>query len=306
MRFYREKCLAVFMEKIDDWLPSIMIQKLLFLLCESQDNKIYDFMPYKYGCYSMQLSQDLRNLVKDGYLLCEEDGTSHKYKISRNDLGLKKLIEEEDNLIINKIIRRYSDLQKNDLIKHIYLNYPFFSINSVMAKELLSENELFKINRHRPHNEEKTLMTIGYEGLSLEKYMVILIKNDVHVLCDVRKNAYSQKFGFSKAQLEKACEGTKIKYIHLPNLGIITEKRKDLKEQSDYDILFDEYETTTLLEAKDELNYLYKLLQKENRIALTCFEKDPKQCHRSRIAKKLMSIPQCNYTLKNLRINGED
>ena len=306
MRFYREKCLAVFMEKIDDWLPSIMIQKLLFLLCESQDNKIYDFMPYKYGCYSMQLSQDLRNLVKDGYLLCEEDGTSHKYKISRNDLGLKKLIEEEDNLIINKIIRRYSDLQKNDLIKHIYLNYPFFSINSVMAKELLSENELFKINRHRPHNEEKTLMTIGYEGLSLEKYMVILIKNDVHVLCDVRKNAYSQKFGFSKTQLEKACEGTKIKYIHLPNLGIITEKRKDLKEQSDYDILFDEYETTTLLEAKDELNYLYKLLQKENRIALTCFEKDPKQCHRSRIAKKLMSIPQCNYTLKNLRINGED
>lgn len=306
MRFYREKCLAAFMEQLGHWLPSIQIQKLLFLLCDSQDNKIYDFMPYKYGCYSMQLSQDLRNLVKDGYLLCEEDGSSHKYKISRNDLGLKKLIDEEDYLIINKIIRRYGDLQKNDLIKYTYLNYPFFAINSVMAKELLSENELFKINRHRPHNEEKTLMTIGYEGLSLENYMVILIKNDVHVLCDVRKNAYSQKFGFSKAQLEKACEGTKIKYIHLPNLGIVTEKRKDLKDQSDYDILFNEYETTTLLEAKDELNYLYKLLQKENRIALTCFEKDPKQCHRSRIAKKLMSIPQCNYSLKNLRINGED
>lgn len=300
MRFYREKCLAVFMEKIDEWLPSIMIQKLLFLLCDSQNNKIYDFMPYKYGCYSMQLSQDLRNLVKDGYLIYEEDGSSHKYKISRNDLNLKKLIEEEDNEIIKKIIKRYGYMQKNDLIKHTYLNYPFFAINSVMAKDMLSEIELTHIKRHRPHIEGRALMTIGYEGLSLENYMVILIRNDVHVLCDVRKNAYSQKFGFSKAQLEKACEGTKIKYIHLPSLGIVTEKRKDLKEQEDYDILFDEYESTTLLEAKDELNYLYKLLQNEDRIALTCFEKDPKQCHRSRIAKELMSIPQCNYDFLNL------
>lgn len=300
MRFYREKCLAAFMERLEDWLPSIQIQKLLFLLCESLDNKIYDFMPYKYGCYSMQLSQDLRNLVKDGYLLCEADGPSHKYKISRNDLGLNKLIEEEDNLIINKVIKRFGAIQKNDLIKYTYLNYPFFAINSVMAKDLLSERELLSVMKQRPQKDERTLMTIGYEGLSLEKYIVILIKNDVHILCDVRKNAYSQKFGFSKIQLQKACEGAGIKYEHLPNLGIVTEKRKDLKEQSDYDVLFEEYENTTLIEAKNELNHLYKLLQDEKRIALTCFEHNPLQCHRSRIAKKLVSIPQCNYTLLNL------
>ena len=47
-------------------------------------------------------------------------------------------------------------------------------------------------------------MTIGYEGLSLEQYIVTLLINDVRVLCDVRKNAYSQKFGFSKNQLAKA------------------------------------------------------------------------------------------------------
>ena len=101
-------------------------------------------------------------------------------------------------------------------------------------------------------------------------------------------------------QLAKACEGAGIRYEHIPNLGIISEKRKDLKNQSDYDALFDDYEITTLMYARNELNHLFTLLQNDKRIALTCFEHNPLQCHRSRIAKRLMTIPQCNYTLLNL------
>ncbi|MCS2389053.1 DUF488 domain-containing protein [Bacteroides thetaiotaomicron] len=62
------------------------------------------------------------------------------------------------------------------------------------------------------------------------------------MLCDVRKNAYSQKYGFSKGQLEKACTGVGIKYIHIPQLGIESEQRQDLKSQKDYEILFESYE----------------------------------------------------------------
>ncbi len=32
MRFYREKCLVALMEKLGVWMPSIQIQKLVFLL----------------------------------------------------------------------------------------------------------------------------------------------------------------------------------------------------------------------------------------------------------------------------------
>lgn len=300
MRFYREKCLAALMEQLPDWASSIQIQKLVFLLADDQEERVYDFMPYKYGCYSMQLSQDLRNLVKEGYLLCEEDGTTHKYKIARNDLQLYKLIEERDRRTTNRIVNRFSTLPINDLIRYTYQNYPFFAINSQMAKDVLSDVEYSVVLRQRPHKEERTLMTIGYEGISLEKYIVTLLKYDVRVLCDVRKNAFSQKFGFSKSQLEKACIGSGIMYLHIPNLGIVSEKRKELNSQADYDALFDEYEVTTLQCAREELNYLFKLLQNKRRIALTCFEHNPLQCHRSRIAKKLMSISQCNYTLLNL------
>ncbi len=300
MRFYREKCLAALMEQINDWMPSIQIQKLVFLLTDNQDERVYDFMPYKYGCYSMQLSQDLRNLTKDGYLLCDEDGTIHKYKIARNDLGLSRFVEGKDNRVIARIIKRFANMPLSELVRYTYQNYPFFAINSKMAKDILSVAEYSYVVKQRPHKEDMSLMTIGYEGRTLEEYIVILLRNDVRVLCDVRKNAYSQKFGFSKAQLIKACDGVGIRYEHIPNLGIVSEKRKDLRDQSDYDILFDEYESTTLIDARNELNHLYKLLQSEKRIALTCFEHNPLQCHRSRIAKKLMSISQCNYTLVNL------
>lgn len=299
MRFYREKCLLALMEKLENWVSSIKIQKLMFLLSDRQDERSYDFMPYKFGCYSMQLSRDLRNLLKEGYLITNDIDT-HQYKISRTDFGFEKNINDADTEDIKRIIKRFGKWTDKELIKYTYLQYPFFAVNSIMAKDILSPFELKIINKHRLNKEEKCLFTIGYEGRSLEKYIVELLKNGVKVLCDVRKNAYSQKFGFSKSQLAKACEGAGIRYEHIPNLGIVTEKRKDLKEQSDYDILFDEYEYTTLIEANNELNHIFKLLQREERIALTCFEHNPFQCHRSRIAKKLMSIPQCNYTLINL------
>lgn len=300
MRFYREKCLAALMEQLDDWASSIQIQKLVFLLADRQEARVYDFMPYKYGCYSMQLSQDLRNLTKDGYLICEDDGNIHRYKIARNDLKLNQYINDNDNEVIFRIVKRFSKMETDDLIRYTYQHYPFFAINSKMASDLLSEPECTTVAQMRPHSDEMALMTIGYEGLSVEQYMVMLLRNDVRVLCDVRKNAYSQKFGFSKSQLVKACDGCGIEYVHIPNLGIVSEKRKDLNSQKDYDVLFDEYEITTLNDARNELNYIFSLLQKNKRIALTCFEHDPLQCHRSRIAKRLMSIPQCNYSLLNL------
>ncbi len=272
----------------------------MFLLSDRQEKRVYDFMPYKYGCYSMQLSQDLRNLTKEGYLLFDDSDATPKYKISRHDLKSGKLIEAGDNHNIALIIKRFAEKTTKELIRYTYQNYPFFAINSTIAKDILTDKEYSIVLNQRRNIPEKSLMTIGYEGISLENYMVTLLKNDVRVLCDVRRNAYSQKFGFSKSQLEKACEGVGIRYQHIPTLGIVSEKRKELNTQADYDRLFDEYEATTLLSARNELNFLYKLLQNDKRIALTCFEHDPMQCHRSRIAKKLMSIPQCNYSLVNL------
>ncbi|WP_375627098.1 DUF488 family protein [Bartonella sp. MU37NMGALS] len=77
--------------------------------------------------------------------------------------------------------------------------------------------------------EEFCFFTIGYEGKSLENYLKSLIENNIKTLCDVRKNPISRKHGFSKRQLEKAVSNIDIEYMHMPELGIASEKRRNLK-----------------------------------------------------------------------------
>ncbi len=301
MVYRREKVMLTLLEKLGAPVSSVKLQKFLFLLCERTEEHFYDFIPYRFGCYSFQAKQDLKHLESLGYISSykEEDNTT--YGLTSYDLGLSKSVDESTCLEASKVVRRYGSLSSDELIHFTYSNYPFYAINSTILERICDSTLIANIEQARPQKNERCLMTIGYEGLSLEAYIVKLILNDVRVLCDVRKNAYSQKFGFTKACfLEKACEGAGIMYIHIPQLGIASEKRQNLNSQSDYDSLFDEYEKTVLSTERDSLNHLFILLQKYGRIALTCFEHDPKQCHRSRIAKKLMGIPQCNYNLINL------
>ena len=46
--------------------------------------------------------------------------------------------------------------------------------------------------------------------------------------------------------------------------------------------------------------YVRELIDTEKRVALTCFEESHKQCHRGRVAKYLMQLPDITYTLKHL------
>jgi len=87
--------------------------------------------------------------------------------------------------------------------------------------------------------------------------------------------------------LSNACEGIGIRYEHLAELGIDSEARRDLNTQADYDELFAEYERTTLPKQGAALAVIQKWVAAGARVALTCFEADPRQCHRHCVAKAL-------------------
>ncbi|MGB0931575.1 MAG: DUF488 family protein, partial [Chitinophagales bacterium] len=147
--------------------------------------------------------------------------------------------------------------------------------------------------------EGTELFTIGYEGISLEIYINRLIKNNIKILCDVRKNAFSMKRGFSKKELIIACNEVGIEYRHFPELGIESQKRKKLDNQNDYEELFREYEET-VLEDFDNLVDLIYLLRVKKRIALTCFEAESHMCHRGRIGKNIESYSNGLYSPKHI------
>lgn len=299
MFYYRRKIILALLELFGRKLSATQLQKYLFLFTRKQQGQCaFDFVPYKYGCFSFQANQDVYTLSKYGYLTITDDETKEISLTHPTNYMFE--LDMFDQQAMRDIYEQFGCLSQNDLIRYTYIRYPFYAINSTIAERILTPDELQKVADQRRKLSDIQLFTIGYEGRTLEEYLKRLIINDIHVLCDVRKNAYSQKFGFSKSQLENACNGIGIQYIHIPELGIESNQRQDLYTQQDYDNLFAQYSQTTLLQNSIALQYVYDLIQKNKRVALTCFEKNPHQCHRHIIAKALLKLPNTNYTLNNL------
>lgn len=299
MLYHRRKILLALLEVFGGNLTAKQLQKYLFLVTRKQDNKSYDFIPYYYGCFSFQANQDIIALAKRGYLSITEEETGRHIKTTKSGCYFM-MLDVFEQQIVREVKENFGTLTQKDLIRYTYLNYPYYAIKSVIAADVLNEDEIVKINKQKRTFDTPQLFTIGYEGKTLEQYINLLIINDVHLLCDVRKNAYSQKYGFSKSQLEKACVGVGIKYVHIPQLGIESEFRQDLRSQKDYDNLFEFYEENTLKQNQEYLLKVSELIDSEKRIALTCFEHNPKECHRARVAKHLMLLPDIKYELKHL------
>jgi uncharacterized protein (DUF488 family) len=293
--YYRRKILMALLQEFSGKLDKITLQKLLFLLTTYQQKKVYDFVPYKYGCFSFQANADLCTLMK--YNLVSESKTCWKYIGDEDYLGT---IKEKDRNIVEFIKDEYGALNSDELIRLTYQKYPYYAINSTIAERILSSEELQKVEAQKKISTETILYTIGYEGISLESYINRLLENDIKLLCDVRKNSFSMKYGFSKSQLTKACNGVGIKFIHISAVGINADKRRELNTQADYDRLFDEYKQTVLVEATDEQNEILNLLKEEKRIALTCFEANIDQCHRKHLAESIVGLQGFNYKLRHI------
>lgn len=293
--YYRRKVILALLESFDGELGKISFQKLLFLFTRHQVKPAFDFVPYKQGCFSFQSYADMRTMMK--YNMVAEE----KEKWTKTDKATyTSLLTTKDKQILLFIKNKFGKSSSDELIEYTYKNYPYYAFKSTISMKFLNSEELRKVAETVPENSKTILYTIGYEGISLEQYLNKLILNNVKVLCDVRKNSLSMKYGFSKSQLQKACENLDIKYMHIPDLGIASDKRQSLNSQSDYDKLFVEYEKTTLVANKITVVHVLDILKNNERIALTCFEAHQCQCHRGTLAKAITQLPEWKYELKHL------
>lgn len=211
--YYRRKILLSLLQVFDNKLEKISLQKLLMLFSDLQSKPDFHFVPYKFGCFSFQANADLSTMVK--YHQVVEEGKSWQ-KTDKTDFVAE--LKESDRKALRTIKNLYTGKSKDELIRITYTKFPYFALNSTIAHEVLSEAEYQTVTMTRPQLNKTVLFTIGYEGVSLEEYLNKLIINGITMLCDVRKNSLSMKYGFSKSQLKNACEGVGIKYVHMPDL----------------------------------------------------------------------------------------
>ena len=293
--FYRRKIILALLQLFDGQLDKIRLQKLLFLFTNKQSKADYDFIPYKFGCYSYSANADMTAMVTRGFL--NEDEKSFEKKDKNDYLNQLK---PADLKLLQDVNTNYGKMSATALMKHTYLNFPFYATKSEAAENILTKEELEKVTKAKPKGNKTVLFTVGYEGISLEEYLVRLLKNDVKVLVDVRNNPLSMKYGFSKSQLRKYCVSLGIEYVHIPEVGLQSDQRKELNTQRDYDKLFADYRKNNLSKTTQSQNEILKLLKQHKRIALTCFEANICQCHRKHLAEAIETLPDFKYEVKHI------
>jgi uncharacterized protein (DUF488 family) len=129
------------------------------------------------------------------------------------------------------------------------------------------------------------LFTIGYEKAAQSDVLAALKQARVQLLVDTRAVAASRRAGFSKRMLAAGLDDAGIAYLHLQKLGTPAEGREAARS-GDYKTLWRIYgKHIRTPDAKAELDELEKLLRSGKRICLLCYERDPNECHRLRIAE---------------------
>lgn len=137
--------------------------------------------------------------------------------------------------------------------------------------------------RARPPLE---LLTIGYEGCTIQDVLTALLAAKVGLLIDVRALPLSRKPGFSKRQLAAGLDEKGIPYVHLKGLGTPKPGRDAVRagHPEIMETIFREHMTSGCAQA--DLGRA-KMLVCETRACLLCFEHDSACCHRRIVAEMI-------------------
>lgn len=131
-----------------------------------------------------------------------------------------------------------------------------------------------------------TLVSVGYEGKSVDDLVTQLLEQGVRVLVDVRLTPVSRKPGLSKTKLSEALAAVGIGYVHHRALGNPKDNRAGFRagEPESRARYRDVLETAA---ASDALDHVSELLD-GGVVALLCFEQDHAECHRDIVVQLLM------------------
>lgn len=130
------------------------------------------------------------------------------------------------------------------------------------------------------------IFTIGYQQRSIDEFVALASDAGVQVLVDVREKAWSHKPGFSKTAFSAALAAVGIEYVHARFAGNPKEIRRNASDHANCLSVYAAY-----LDQNDHLivefeALLARILSEGKRLALTCFERHPQDCHRNILAER--------------------
>ncbi len=126
-------------------LSPVQLQKVLFLLqrkfpADRLGESFYNFIPYNYGPFDVQIYYDAEKLEKEG-LISITPSAEHRWKTYRvAPAGLRLASELRSEApasvleYLDYVVRWVRGLSFRELVSAIYAEYPEFRVNSVFQE----------------------------------------------------------------------------------------------------------------------------------------------------------------------------
>lgn len=157
---------------------------------------------------------------------------------------------------------------------------------SVSIDELVRDAERNRVPQEAPVMTHG-IVSVGYEGRTIEDFVDELVRAGVKTVADVRLNAISRKAGFSKTRLRDALAAAGIEYRHMRSLGNAKENRSpfwDGRVEEGRRVFGEALRAPEAESSLDELSALVR----DQVVAVLCFESDVEKCHRKVIIDKVV------------------
>ncbi len=141
-----------------------------------------------------------------------------------------------------------------------------------------------------------SLMTIGYEGSTIDDFVSTLEVAGVRFLIDVRAVTVSRKKGFSKNGLAARLHKHGIRYHHAKDLGDPKPGREAARAGDfvTFRKIFGEHLAT---EAAQQAVRDVAAIARNEMTCLMCYERDPSTCHRQIVATQLKDYDLYSFDL---------
>ena len=277
----RQKCILFMIERAGRPVTHLEITKWAFLTAlempSGGGSSFYDFLPYQYGPFSFTMFREVDGLARKGYLRDVEWNGYAAWELPGDMRGNTANLARDVRRDAARVVERFISKSDDELIDYVYDRFPWYTANS-------------KIRRlaSRPV-AVAAVYTVGYEGRSIDGLLNVLMRQGIQRIVDVRRNPVARRYGFHKSSLGRLCGNLSIDYVHVPEVGIPSELRRELHGPSAYAKLFDRYERELLPKAPNAVQAIAELVV-EKPTTLMCMEADPDMCHRTRLANSVSTI----------------
>ncbi|MGA0531934.1 DUF488 family protein [Hansschlegelia sp. KR7-227] len=135
----------------------------------------------------------------------------------------------------------------------------------------------------------RKIYTLGYEGATLPDFISTLQECGISLLLDIRELPQSRRPGFSKRVLSEALADAGICYRHIKQLGD-PKPGRDAARRGDMEQFRTIFCTHMELEASCRAVAEVAADVERETVALMCFERAPKDCHRSIVAQRIQGL----------------